>query len=75
MAAAAVAIAVGAAAAAVGAEAGGAAVAEVVGLEPSAGEGEERSTRGWKARPPRVFTMLEPGKVKKWRLGGGGGCK
>ena len=44
-------------------------------LEPSAGEGEERLTIGRKARPPRVFTMAEPEKGRKWREreGGGGG--
>ena len=42
-------------------------------LEPSAGEGEERLTIGRKARPPRVFTMPEPEKGRKWRERGGGG--
>ena len=69
----AVAIAVGGATAAAGAEARSATAAGVAGLEPPVGEGEERRTRGWKARPPRVFTMLEPEKEKKWRGGGGGG--
>ena len=39
------------------------------GLEPLAKEGEERRTRGQKARPPRVFTMLELEEEKKWRGG------
>ena len=47
-------------AAAVGATATGAA-----GLEPPEGGGEERHTWGWKARPPHVFTILEPEKEKK----------
>ena len=53
-----------------GTEARGAMVAGADGLELPAGEGEERRTRGRKARPPRVFTMLEPEKEKKWREGG-----
>ena len=56
---------------------GGAAVAGVArgaaagaaGVEPEAGGGEDRCTRGRKALPPRVFTILEPEKEKK---GGGG---
>ena len=52
---------------AAGAAAGGAAAAGVAGLEPPAGGGEERHTRGRKERPPRVFTMLRPEKEKKWR--------
>ena len=39
------------------------------GLEPPEREGEERRTRGRKARPARVFTMLEPKKEKKWIRG------
>ena len=54
---------------AAGAAAGGTVAARAVGLEPQAGEGEERCTRGRQVRPPRVFTMLEPAKEKKWRGG------
>ena len=43
--------------------------AGATGSEPPAGGGEERGTQGWKARPPWVFTILEPEKEKK---GGGG---
>ena len=46
--------------AAVGAAAAGAAT-----LEPPAGGGEERRTRGRKALPPWVFTILKPEKEKK----------
>ena len=46
-----------------GAEAGAA------GVEPKVGGGEDRCTRGRKALPPWVFTILEPEKEKK---GGGG---
>ena len=48
----------------------GLAAAGESGSEPPAGGGEERRTRGWKARPPRVFTILEPEKEKKggWGL-------
>ena len=62
---------VGAAAggAAAGAAAGGAAAAGAAGLEPPIGGGEERRTRGWKARPPQVFTILDPEKEKN--RGGG----
>ena len=49
------------------------AAAGAAGLEPPTGGGEEWRTRGLKARPPRVFTILEPKKEKKWRGGGGGG--
>ena len=45
--------------------ASGSAVAEAAGLEPPAGGGEERRTRGRKALPPWVFTILEPEKEKK----------
>ena len=38
-------------------------------LEPPAGGGEKRCTRGRKALPPWVFTILKPKKEKK---GGGG---
>ena len=57
--------------AAAGEEAGGAATAGATRLEPPVGEGEERGTRGRKARPPWVFTMLGPKNEKKWRGGGG----
>ena len=40
-----------------------------VALESPAGGGEKRRTRGRKALPPRVFTILKPEKEKK---GGGG---
>ena len=54
-----------------GAEVGGAAAAGAAGLEPPVGEGEEQCTRSRKARPPWVFTMLEPENEKKWKGGGG----
>ena len=57
-----------AAGAAAGAAGRGAAVVGPAGLEPPAREREERCTRGRKAQP-RVFTMLEPEKEKKWRGG------
>ena len=44
---------------------GGPAATEAVGLERPIGGGEEWRTRGRKALPPRVFTMLEPEKEKK----------
>ena len=50
-------------AAAVGAAAGMAAIG-AIGLEPPAGRGEERRTRGLKTLPPRVFTILEPKQEK-----------
>ena len=56
-----------------GAATRGTAVVGAAGLDPSIREGEERHTRGRKARPPWVFTMLEPEKEKKWREGGVGG--
>ena len=49
-----------------GAATGAAGAAE---LEPLAGGGEEQRTRGRKALPPWVFTILEPEKKNK---GGGG---
>ena len=52
----------------VGAAAGGPAPG-AAGSEPPARRGEERCTQGLKARPPWVFTILEPKKEKK---GGGG---
>ena len=55
-----------------GAATGSAAVGGTV-LEPPAGEGEERCTRGRKALPPCVFTILKPEKEKKGVGGGGGG--
>ena len=51
------------------AAAGGTAAAGAVGLDSSAGGGEQRRTRGRKARHPQVFAILEPEKEKKW--GGG----
>ena len=47
----------------------GMAAAGGAALEPPAGGGEERHTRGRKALPLRVFTILNPEKKKK---GGGG---
>ena len=41
-------------------------------LEPLAGGGEERLTRGRKALPPRVFTIQKPENEKK---GGGGAAE
>ena len=60
------AMAVGAAAAA---KVGGGAVAAVSGpgLDPPAGGGEERRTRGLKLCPPRVLTMPGPDKGRRWR--------
>ena len=59
--------------AAAGTAAGGAAAgamsAKATRLELLVGGGEEQCTRGQKALPPRVFTILEPEKEKK---GGGG---
>ena len=66
---AAAAIAARAAAATTRAKAGGAAAVGSTGLERPAGEREKRRTRGRKACPPRVFTMLDPEKEKKWRGG------
>ena len=48
---------------------GGMVAVEAAGLELPVGGGEERRTRGRKALPPRVFTILEPEKENK---GGGG---
>ena len=62
---AAAAIAARAAAATTGAKAGGSAAVGSTRLERPAGEGEKRRTRGWKACPPWVFTMLDPEKEKK----------
>ena len=46
---------------------GAAAVAAATAmLEPPVGGGEERRTRGRKALPPWVFTILKPEKEKKW---------
>ena len=59
----------------VGEAVGGATVAGAAAagapLEPSVGGGEERRTRGRKALPPWVFTILKPEKEKK----GEGGCR
>ena len=56
---------------AVGGAAVGAAAAGAAALEPPEGGGEERRTRGRKALPPRVFTILELEKEKKRE----GGCR
>ena len=53
----------------VGGAAAGTAAVGVAALEPHAGGGEERRTRGRKALPPRVFTIL---KLEKEKKGGGG---
>ena len=42
-------------------------------LEPPAGGGEERHTRGQKALPLQVFSIQKPEKEKKGVGGGGGG--
>ena len=45
-------------------------------LEPPVGGGEEQCTRGRKALPPRVFSILKPEKERKeigFIKGGGGG--
>ena len=63
----AVAIAAREAAAAEGAAVEDDAAAGAAALELPVREGEERRNRGRKARPPRVFTMLEPENEKKWR--------
>ena len=38
-----------------------------LGLDPPAGGGEEWRTQGLKLCTPRVFTMSEPEKGRRWR--------
>ena len=46
---------------------GAAATAARLGLDSPARGGEERSTRGLKLCPPRVFTMAGLEKERRWR--------
>ena len=46
---------------------GAAAATAGPGLDPPAGGGEERHTRGLKLCPPRVFTMAGLEKERRWR--------
>ena len=53
--------------AAVGGGAAAAVVGSGPGLDPLARRGEEWRTRGLKLCPPRVLTMPEPEKGRRWR--------